>query len=100
MSSLKNPSPFVPSGAPPSAAAGGLGEGGSRGYTVQHGDTLTNIADRLGAPISVIMEVSPSPLLLWRQLHLVRLQKCCWWRESFNGGERRTSPDEDAIVSG
>ncbi|GAQ86140.1 LysM domain containing protein [Klebsormidium nitens] len=48
----------IAAGAPPSAAAGGLGEGGSRGYTVQHGDTLTKIADRLGAPISVIMEAN------------------------------------------
>jgi len=48
----------IAAGAPPQAAAGGIGEGGSRGYTVQKGDTLTKIADRLGAPVHVIMEAN------------------------------------------
>jgi hypothetical protein len=59
---------IIISGAPPQAAAGGIGEGGSRGYTVQKGDTLTKIADRLGAPVHVIMEVRaplPSSILLF-----------------------------------
>jgi hypothetical protein len=76
---------IIISGAPPQAAAGGIGEGGSRGYTVQKGDTLTKIADRLGAPVHVIMEVgAPLPFS-------ILLSFCIFFGESNRAAHRTNS---------